>query len=343
MSIEMLQEAQETWGQLPQDELMTKARTKLGEIDAELIRTVHMDAADRHIYDVAIASGGRVLGEGTTGVGKSHTAKMIARIIGGTYKRIQCTPDLTSDDFTGVSVWNPGAQDFDFYPGPIFADIALIDEINRATPKAQAGALEAMGEGQVTAPSQPTRYLPEGSIILATENPDEELEGTNPLPNASKDRFNVSVKYRSLTAQDNLAIDALKGREPRQVITVEEKPFLKKAIQKVEADHAVRMRTSAFINETLPEAVLPGIENRIFNGAQSQLGGHRAYSEAINYAKGLALMEDQASISNDHVDRVLPYVLRHRASLSYEAMLEGITVEQVIAGAIRHMKNTYRG
>src|ERR687885_2407624 len=154
---------------------------------------------------VALLCEGHVLIEDVPGIGKTTLARSLAKSIGGTFRRLQCTPDLLPADVTGVSVFDQREADFKFRPGPIFANILLADEINRATPRTQSAVLEAMQEAQVSADGV-TRPLPRPFVVLATQNP-VELEGTFPLPEAQLDRFlmRLSVGYPSESDEKAIA------------------------------------------------------------------------------------------------------------------------------------------
>src|SRR5438067_8374035 len=153
---------------------------------------------------VALLCEGHVLIEDVPGIGKTTLARALARSLGGSFRRLQCTPDLLPSDVTGVSVFNQREGDFTFRPGPIFANVLLADEINRATPRTQSAVLEAMQEAQVSVDGV-TRPLPRPFVVLATQNP-VELEGTFPLPEAQLDRFlmRLSLGYPSETDEEEL-------------------------------------------------------------------------------------------------------------------------------------------
>src|SRR3954465_10934 len=155
---------------------------------------------------VAVLAGGHLLVEDVPGVGKTTLARALARSIGGTFSRLQCTPDLLPSDVTGVHVLDQRQGGFVFQPGPIFANVVLADELNRATPRTQAALLEAMEERQVTLEGT-TRPLPNPFLVIATQNPIE-LEGTFPLPEAQLDRFLLRLRlgYPSATEEDELVL-----------------------------------------------------------------------------------------------------------------------------------------
>jgi MoxR-like ATPase len=188
----------------------------------------------------ALLNGGHVLFEDVPGTAKTVLARAVAQSLeGATPSRIQCTPDLQPTDVTGLSVFNQKERDFEFRPGPIFANVVLVDEINRAMPKTQSALLEAMAEHQVTVDGV-TRVLPDPFLLLATENP-VEYEGTFPLPEAQLDRFFLKTALGYPSAEDEVQIvaDQRAGHPLRTleaVVAVEEIQLLRRAVQDVYVD-----------------------------------------------------------------------------------------------------------
>ncbi len=161
---------------------------------------------------VALLSGGHALLEDVPGVGKTLLAKSLARSINGRFQRVQCTPDLLPSDITGTTIWNPNSREFEFIPGPAFANVLLADEINRATPRTQSALLEVMEEKQVTIDGE-ARPVPQPFFVIATQNPIE-YQGTFPLPEAQMDRFAVclSLGYPSATEELKMFKDSILKR-----------------------------------------------------------------------------------------------------------------------------------
>src|SRR5579864_4717895 len=223
---------------------------------------------------VSLLCEGHVLVEDVPGIGKTTLARAVAQSIGGTFRRLQCTPDLLPSDVTGVSVFDQRTADFIFRPGPIFANVLLADEINRATPRTQSAVLEAMQEAQVSADGV-TRPLPRPFVVLATQNPIE-LEGTFPLPEAQLDRFlmRLSLGYPSeadeeaLVARGNGRVDhvdavvsseeVLQAIDAAAKVRVQEdvRRYLVKVSRATRADADVRLGAS-------PRATLRSEERRV--------------------------------------------------------------------------------
>jgi MoxR-like ATPase len=192
-------------------------REKITQLTDNLGQTIVGKAEAIELVLVAMLAGGHVLLEDVPGVGKTLLAKSLAKSIAGTFGRIQCTPDLLPTDITGTNIWNPNTREFEFLPGPVFNNILLTDEINRATPRTQSALLEVMEEKQVTVDNQ-SRPVPLPFFVIATQNPIE-YQGTFPLPEAQMDRFLLSLSLGYPTAEEELAMLQL-HQENRQLTEI---------------------------------------------------------------------------------------------------------------------------
>ena len=223
---------------------LERANEIAGRFLANVELVVHGKTEEIQLVLGALACGGHVLFEDVPGTAKTVLARAIAASIdGATPARIQCTPDLQPTDVTGLSVYDQRTRDFEFRPGPIFANVILVDEINRAMPKTQSALLEAMAERQVTVDGV-TRILPEPFLLLATENPIEH-EGTFPLPEAQLDRFflKTSLGYPGQTDELRIIEDQREGEHPlhrlKPVVSVEEVRELQSAVADIYVDRLV--------------------------------------------------------------------------------------------------------
>jgi len=252
----------------------------------------------------ALVCGGHVLLEDVPGTAKTVLARAIAGSVEGTsFARIQCTPDLQPTDVTGLSVFNQRDRDFEFRPGPVFAHVLLVDEINRAMPKTQSALLEAMAEGQVTIDGV-TRQLPDPFLVLATENPIEQ-EGTFPLPEAQLDRFFLRTALGYPGEDDEIAIVEEQLRvhplaSLRPVVSVDEVNALRAAVQDVYIDPALRRWAIRLVRATR-EAEGVGI------GASVR--GSLALERA---ARAWALLDGRDYVTPVDVERLFLPVLMHR-------------------------------
>jgi len=252
----------------------------------------------------ALLCGGHVLLEDVPGTAKTVLARAIAGSVeGATNARVQCTPDLQPTDVTGLSVFNQRERDFEFRPGPVFANVVLVDEINRAMPKTQSALLEAMAEQQVTIDGV-TRALPDPFLVLATENPIEQ-EGTFPLPEAQLDRFFLRTALGYPSEDDELAIveeqlHAHPLRRLRPVLTVEELDALRVAVQDVYIDPAVRRWVIRLVRATREvEGIAIGASVR----------GSLALERA---ARAWALLDGRDYVTPTDAERLLLPVVMHR-------------------------------
>jgi MoxR-like ATPase len=213
---------------------------RVGRIIDNVERAVSGKRDDVFLAVVALLAGGHVLIEDVPGVGKTLLAKSLARSIGGEFRRIQFTPDLLPADVTGLNVYNQGERGFEFWAGPVFANVVLADEINRASPKTQSALLEAMEEGSVTVDGQ-TRHLPRPFGVVATQNPIEH-EGTYPLPHAELDRFMVKMDLGYPDEESEMELLKL-SRDPaaklEPVVGLEEFEEMRRLVEEIHASEAV--------------------------------------------------------------------------------------------------------
>ena len=251
---------------------------------------------------VALFSGGHVLLEDVPGVGKTLLAKSLARSIDGQFQRIQCTPDLLPTDVTGTNIWNPRQGEFTFLPGPVFANVLLTDEINRATPRTQSALLEVMEEHQVTI-DRTTRLVPDPFFVIATQNP-VEYQGTFPLPEAQMDRFalSLSLGYPSeaeeLQMLERLGFASAEALQP--CISVLEVQELRRLCTQVNVEGHLRQYMLDLVRATRQdEEILLGVSPR------GTVALHRA-------AQAFAFLEGRSYAIPDDVKFLAPYVLCHR-------------------------------
>ena len=285
---------------------------------------VGKNAVIEHALAAVIAQG-HILIEDVPGVGKTMLAKSISASIGCSFKRIQFTPDLLPSDIVGVSIYNQRTGEFQFRPGPVMAQVVLVDEINRATPKTQSALLEAMEELQVTVDGV-TRPLERPFVVMATQNPIEH-EGTFPLPEAQLDRFLMRISLGYPTFSEELSVIEQQEQthpidELQAVASPGDVTGLQDAAKKVYVDTAVREYIVTLIDATRNhEDVSLGASPR------ASLGMFRA-------ARGLAIMRDRDYVIPDDVKELAHAVLAHRLILSPSARMRGLQTAQVIDGLL---------
>src|SRR2546429_1219372 len=296
---------------------------------------------------LALLAGGHVLLEGVPGLGKTLLVRTLSDALSLKFARIQFTPDLMPADIVGTTIVTEQSDNnsagshrtFSFQPGPIFANIVLADEVNRATPKTQSALLEGMQERTVSV-GDTTRPLPKPFFVLATQNP-LEMEGTYPLPEAQLDRFLLKILVRFPLAKDLLQIiDTTVGTQTYRTKQVASGEQLSKLIETARAvpvathikEYAVRLLLATHSDqEDAPEKV----RNFVRYGASP-----RGLQAIIMTAKVRALLEGRYNVSQEDLREVAFPALRHRIILNFDGLTEGITSEEVIEEIIKEMKDT---
>ncbi len=305
---------------IPLEELSAAATS----IREELAKIIIGQQEFIELLIVALLSDGHVLIEGVPGIAKTVTAKLFAKTLDTEFGRIQFTPDLMPSDVLGTSILNMKTSEFEFKPGPIFSNIVLIDEINRAPAKTQAALFEAMEERQITIDG--TKYeMQPPFVVLATQNPVEQ-EGTYALPEAQLDRFLFKIKVDYPSLQEEISIlkthHERKGSSPKGLI---------KAVLNPEKLAHFRTQTQKVIIEEKILNYIAEIVVKTRTHPHLYLGGSPRASLAImNASKAFAAISGRDFVIPEDVKRAVIPVLRHRLILSPEREMEGMTTEQVI-------------
>jgi MoxR-like ATPase len=276
---------------------------------------------------------GHVLIEGVPGVAKTLTAKLLARCIDADFSRLQFTPDIMPADVIGTSIFNPEKREFEYKRGPVFSNLVLIDEINRAPAKTQAALFEVMEERQITNDGI-THPLPAPFMVVATQNPIEQ-EGTYRLPEAQLDRFlfKIEVKYPALAEEISMlqAMHNYNGLSDltqlvERVVSAAQIMEYQLLVRKVHIEDKLLHYIAALIHETR-------------NNASLYLGASpRASLAVMNCAKAVAAMHNRDFVTPDDIVSMLPHVLRHRIMLTPEREMEGITADEVISQIVKSVE-----
>ena len=279
---------------------------------------------------VGILAGGNILFEDNPGLAKTLLANTFAQALGINFKRVQFTPDLLPADITGIYIWNQKDQKFEFRKGPLFCNLLLADEINRAPPKTQAALLEAMQEHQVTIEGE-THILPEPFVTLATQNPIES-EGTYPLPDAQLDRFmmKLSMGYPGRPIERAILVKRKqRGRDDHtlQAITTPEKlREMQLSLEKVKIDNSIIEYIVEIIYRTREDPrVKVGSSPR---GAQS----------LFKLSRALAVLSGRDYVIPDDIKRLSIYTLRHRIILKPEPRIKGVKTEEIVSEILEQVE-----
>ncbi|HUX85821.1 MAG TPA: MoxR family ATPase [Chloroflexota bacterium] len=277
---------------------------------------------------VAILCEGHVLLEDVPGVGKTMLARSLAASLGGVFRRIQFTPDLLPNDVTGVSVYNQRSQEFEFRPGPAFANVLLADEVNRATPRTQSSLLECMGEHQISVDGV-TRTLPRPFLVLATQNP-VEFEGTFTLPEAQLDRFlmRLSIGYPNFEDERQIIANLEHGHPVERLGKVADASdviSIQESIADVHVDDSLRDYVVRLVRATRSHA-------DIALGASP-----RGTLALFKTSQALAAIHNRDYVIPDDIKYLAPFTLAHRLIVKPESQLRGRTGTQVLRDMLKEL------
>lgn len=309
---------------------LTPLHEAIAAIKAEIGKVIIGQHQMVDLLTAGILANGHILIEGVPGVAKTLAAKLLAHTIDAKFSRIQFTPDLMPADVLGTSIFNPQSKGFEYKKGPIFGNIILIDEINRAPAKTQAALFEVMEERQIT--NDGTTYqLDAPFMVIATQNPIEQ-EGTYRLPEAQLDRFlfKIEVKYPTLE-EEVIILQAANLHTGEQALTAQ--------VSKVVTGAAIRQLQAQVRSVLLEEKLLQYIAtlvNETRMNPSIYLGASpRASIAVMNCAKAIAVMNGRDFVTPDDIVYVLPHILRHRIMLTPEREMEGITPDDIIAEILK--------
>lgn len=294
---------------------------------------------------IAMIAGGNILLEGVPGVGKTRLVRSLGRVFNLPFSRIQFTPDLMPADVTGTNIIvknEKGDSEFRFQPGPVFSNIVLADEINRATPKTQSALLEAMQEHTVTVMGV-SRRLEEPFFVLATQNPIEQ-DGTYPLPEAQMDRFMFKVNVLNPSIDELVQIVDMTQKTMKEVAecacTKEELLQMRETANQIPVAKEVLKYTMILISATHPdgECASEAAKKYIRMGASPRAG-----QALISAAKVMALIKGRLNVAYADINELAFPVLRHRIKLNFEAIADRVSPDEIISQIVQEVSKKYQG
>jgi len=314
----------------------THAANQAGLMERLLYEVKRVVVGQDHFLErvlVALLAGGHLLVEGVPGLAKTLTVNTLARTMSGTFKRIQFTPDLLPADLVGTRMYNQASGEFSTVRGPVFANLLLADEINRAPAKVQSALLEVMQERQVTIAGE-THLVPSPFLVMATQNPIE-TEGTYPLPEAQVDRFMMKVLVGYPSEEEEVVIvNRVTGPriEVNPIATPTQLADLQKQCRKVYVDPGLVQYAVRVVAATRrPSAYGVADTDRYLSFGASP----RAPIGLIEGARALAFLRARDYALPEDVIDLVPDILRHRLALSYEALSDGISADQIVTRIVR--------
>jgi MoxR-like ATPase len=302
----------------------------LQEIKKEISNVI---IGHEHLIDsmlISLITRGHLLVEGVPGIAKTKSVLTLAKTIGLDFKRVQFTPDLLPSDITGIEIYNPKTNEFEIKKGPVFTNLLLADEINRAPAKVQSALLEVMQEKQVTIAKETFKLNPP-FLVIATQNPIEQ-EGTYPLPEAQLDRFlmKVNVTYNTLE-EEILIVKSQNAKEVKQVATLEDILELQKKLNDIHMDEEL-LKYIAKITHATREPKKYGVESAEY----IEYGvSPRATIAMYNCSKAYAMIQNKDYVTPLDIIHVAKDILRHRIILNYKAEIDEINIDKVINDVIK--------
>ena len=300
---------------------LDEARSKIQKIIENIENVIIGKKSAVELAVITLICQGHALIEDVPGVGKTMLARSLSKSIGCDFSRIQFTPDLLPSDITGVSIYNQESGDFQYKPGPVFSQLVLADEINRATPKTQSALLEAMDERQVTVEGV-THHLPRPFIVMATQNPIE-YEGTFPLPEAQLDRFflKISLGYPSIEQEIQIV------ENQKQIHPIEN---IEEVVSDKEINEIQKVIKDIYVDDRLKEYVVQVIEMTRTHSDLALGSSPRGSIAMFNGTKALALIRGRDFVLPDDIKELANAILSHRIVVSSPARMQGVGSTDII-------------